>query len=79
VQVDLRQTTTIVGIGLDEPDVWPRMQQKYTHEVKDGETWKALISGSTNGHGIRKSIPPTYAKSVCASLETPAGSPGVAE
>ena len=71
--------SAIAGFGFDEPDVWPRMSQKFTLEVVDGEGWRKLASGKTNGHGMKQSIKPVTAQKFRLTMECDKGSPGVAE
>ena len=77
--VDLGKPTAISGFGLDEPDVWPRMKQKFTLEVLDGSAWRKTAEGQTSGHGLTKTIPPATARKFRLTMECEKGSPGLAE
>ena len=79
LELELKQATTIGAFGLDEPDVWPRMKQKFKLEAfVDGE-WKMLAEAKTNGHGIKQTITPVNAQKFRLTLDCVNGSPGVAE
>ena len=79
LEVELKQATTIGAFGLDEPDVWPRMNQKFTLEAFVGGEWKKVADGQTNGHGMRKNITALSAQKFRLTMECEKGSPGVAE
>ncbi len=79
LEVELKQVTKIGAFGLDEPDVWPRMSQKFTLEVFAEGAWKNLAAGKTNGHGVKESITPVTAQKFRLTMECDKGSPGVAE
>lgn len=79
LEVELKKPTTIGAFGLDEPDVWPRMNQKFTLEAFVGGEWKKIADGKTNGHGMRKNITPVSAQKFRLTMQCEKGSPGVAE
>ena len=79
LEVELKQAPTIGAFGLDEPDVWPRMNQKFTLEALVGGEWKKIADGKTNGHGMSKNITPVSAQKFRLTMECEKGSPGVAE
>jgi alpha-L-fucosidase len=79
VEIALAAPATIAGFGFDEPDVWPRMKQTYRLEAKTGETWTALASGTTDGHGIAESIAPVTAQVFRMTVECAKSAPGIAE
>ncbi len=79
LEVDLGKPTAISGFGLDEPDVWPRMRQKFTLEVLDGPAWRKVAEGQTSGHGLTQTIPPATARKFRLTMECDKGSPGLAE
>ncbi len=79
LELDLGKPTEIAAFGIDEPDVWPRMKQKFTLEVPDGEGWKKIAEGSTSGHGVKKKIEPVTAQKFRVTMECEKGSPGIAE
>jgi alpha-L-fucosidase len=79
LEVELKKPTTIGAFGLDEPDVWPRMDQKFTLEAFVGGEWKKIADGKTNGHGMRKNITQVSAQKFRLTMECEKGSPGVAE
>jgi hypothetical protein len=79
LEVELKKPATISAFGLDEPDVWPRMNQKYTLEAFVGGEWKKIADGRTNGHGTKKNITPVDAQKFRLTMECDKGSPGVAE
>lgn len=79
LELDLGAATEIAGFGFDEPDVWPRMKQKFTLEVADGHGWRKLASGPTDGHGIVKNVPTVTGQKFRLTMDCEKGSPGVAE
>ena len=79
LEIALAQPATIAGFGLDEPDVWPRMRQAYTLEVADGEGWRKLAGGPTDGHGLKKNLTPVTAQKFRLTMTCEKGAPGVAE
>jgi len=79
LEVDLGEPLVISGFGLAEPDVWPRMRQKFTLEVLDGPDWRKLTEGKTSGHGLTQDFPAVTARKFRLTMECAQGSPGVAE
>ena len=79
LEVDLGKATAISGFGLDEPDVWPRMKQRFTLEASDGDGWRKVAEGRTVGHGITQNIPTVTSRKFRLMMECEKGSPGVAE
>ncbi len=79
LEVELKKPATISAFGLDEPDVWPRMNQKYMLEAFVSGEWKKVADGKTNGHGTKKNIAPVTAQKFRLTMECDKGSPGVAE
>lgn len=79
LEVDLGRPCEIAGLGFDEPDVFPRMEQRYTLEVAEGKGWRKLAEGLTDGHGARKVIPQVTAQKFRITMECGKGSPGIAE
>ena len=79
LEVDLGQPVAISGFGLDEPDVWPRMKQRFTLEVPDGAGWRKIADGKTVGHGVTQNIPTVTARKFRLTMECDKGAPGVAE
>jgi alpha-L-fucosidase len=79
LEVELKKPTTIAAFGLDEPDVWPRMNQKFTLEAFVSGEWKKIADGKTSGHGMRKNIAQVSAQKFRLTMECEKGSPGVAE
>jgi alpha-L-fucosidase len=79
LEVDLGKPTAISGFGLDEPDVWPRMKQRFTLDVLEGPAWRKVAEGQTSGHGITQSIPTATTRKFRFTMECDKGSPGVAE
>jgi len=79
LEVDLGRPVTISGFGLDEPDVWPRMKQKFTLEVPEASGWHNVAEGKTAGHGVTQNIPTVTARKFRLTMECDKGSPGVAE
>ena len=77
--IELKKPTAIGAFGLDEPDVWPRMNQNFTLEAFVGGEWKKIADGKTNGHGMRKNITQVSAQKFRLTMECDKGSPGVAE
>jgi alpha-L-fucosidase len=79
LEIALTETATISAYGFDEPDVWPRMNQKFTLEAERDGTWKEIATGSTDGHGKAQNIAPVTARKFRLHLSCAAGGPGVAE
>lgn len=79
IEVELKQAEKIGGFALDEPDVWPRMNQHYTLEALVDGAWNKLASGKTSGHGVMQSLMPVKAQKFRLTMECDKGSPGVAE
>jgi alpha-L-fucosidase len=79
LEVELKKPTMIGAFGLDEPDVWPRMNQQFRLEAFVGSEWKKIAEGKTNGHGTKQSIAPVNAQKFRLTMECDKGSPGVAE
>ena len=79
LEVDLGQPKAIRGFGLDEPDVWPRMKQKFTLEVAEAGGWRKVAEGQTSGHGVSQNIPIVTARKFRLTMECENGSPGVGE
>jgi alpha-L-fucosidase len=79
LEVELKQATKIGAFGLDDPDVWPRLSQKFTLEVFENGAWEKVADGKTSGHGAGKSITPFTAQRFRLTMECDQGSPGLAE
>jgi alpha-L-fucosidase len=79
LEVDLGQPVAISGFGLDEPDVWPRMKQKFTLEIPAGDSWQKVAEGETDGHGVKENIATVTSRKFRLTMECDKGSPGVAE
>lgn len=79
LEVDLGRAVPLSGMGFDEPDVWPRVKQRYKLELLDGETWRAVAEGSTIGHGAVRHFPTVTARKARLTVENDQGAPGVAE
>lgn len=79
LEVDLGKPEAIGAFGLDEPDVWPRMNQEFSLEAFEGGAWKKIAGGKTNGLGVKQNITPVTAQKFRVTMECEKGSPGVAE
>jgi alpha-L-fucosidase len=79
IEMELKQPAAIGAFGLDEPDVWPRMKQRYTLAAWVGGEWKKIAEGGTNGHGTKAAVAPVTAQKFRLTMECANGSPGVAE
>jgi hypothetical protein len=79
LEVDLSKPVAISGFGLDEPDVWPRMKQRFTLEALDSADWRRVAEGQTSGHGLTRTIPTATARKFRFIMECDKGSPGIAE
>jgi hypothetical protein len=79
LEVDLGQPVAIAGFGIDEPDVWPRMKQKYSLEVQTEGAWQQVAAGSTDGHGARGKMAPVVGRKFRLTMQCDKGAPGVAE
>lgn len=79
LELDLTAPAAISAFGIDEPDVWPRMNQKFTLEASVSDQWIKVAAGKTNGHGLKQVITPVTAQKFRLTMECDKGSPGVAE
>lgn len=79
IEVKLPKPATVSRIGLDEPDVWPRMKQTYSIEVQRGEKWEPVGEGKTAGHGAIFDITPIEGQVFRVTMTCAAGQPGIAE
>jgi len=79
LEIDLGRPTEIAGFGFDEPDVFPRMHQRYLLEAAEGKRWRRVAAGETEGHGIRMTIKPVTARKFRLTMDYDQGSPGIAE
>lgn len=79
LEITLKDAATISAFGFDEPDVWPRRNQKFTLSAMMDGQWRELAKGSTNGHGKAENIKAVTASKFRLDLECAAGAPGVAE
>jgi alpha-L-fucosidase len=79
LELELVKPVVIAAFGLDEPDVWPRMNQKFTLEAWVGNGWQKLAEGKTEGHGTQQAITPVTAQKFRLTMDCDKGSPGVAE
>jgi alpha-L-fucosidase len=79
VEIDLGAPTAIGAFAFDEPDVWPRVKQRYRLEVLEGSAWKTIASGPTVGHGHQANIPPTTAQRFRLAMERDDAAPSIAE
>ncbi len=79
LEVDLGKSVAIAGFGLDEPDVWPRIKQKFTLEVQAANGWRTVAEGKTVGHGLTQNLPTVTGRKFRLTMECDKGSPGVAE
>jgi len=79
LEIALAQPETLSAVGLDEPDVWPRIKQSYQLEALVGDAWTHLASGSTDGHGFKKAFRPVQAQQLRLTMSCEGGAPGAAE
>jgi len=79
LEIKLVKSVAIAAFGLDEPDVWPRMNQKFTLEAWVNNGWQKLAEGKTEGHGTKQAITPVIAQKFRLTMDCAKGSPGVAE
>jgi alpha-L-fucosidase len=79
LELTLARAQTISGFSIDEPDVWPRLKQRFVVEAAQGDTWTKLAEGRTDGHGLTRFHAPVQTQRVRFTLECDTGSPGVAE
>jgi len=79
IEIDLGAPTAIGAFAFDEPDVWPRVKQRYRLDVLEGSTWKTIASGPTVGHGHQANIPPTTAQRFRLAMERDDAAPSIAE
>jgi alpha-L-fucosidase len=79
VELELSKPAAIAGFGLDEPDVWPRMNQKFTLEAWVDNNWQKIAEGKTQGHGVKRAITSVTAQKFRLTMDSAKGSPGVAE
>ncbi len=79
LEVDLGRFCELSGLGFDEPDVWPRMRQRYRLEVLSDDAWRLVAEGKTVGHGAVRHFPVVRTRRVRLTVENDQGAPGVAE
>jgi alpha-L-fucosidase len=79
LEIDLAQAPAIAGYGFDEPDVWPRMKQRFTLEVLVGDSWQKVGEGTTEGHGSIGSFPVVTASKFRLTMNCDKGAPAVAK
>ncbi len=79
LEIDLGRSVDLNGIGCDEPDVWPRLRQKYVVEGLGADGWIKLTEGSTEGHGFKGAFGQVKLQKVRITLECAKGAPGLAE
>ena len=79
LELELVKPVAIAGFGLDEPDVWPRMNQQFTLEAWVDNHWQKLAEGKTQGHGVKRGIQSVNAQKFRLTIDCAKGSPGVAE
>lgn len=79
IEMELKQPAAIGAFGLDEPDVWPRMNQRFTMEAWVEGGWKKIAEGKTNGHGTKSAVPSVTAAKFRLTMDCEKGSPGVSE
>lgn len=69
----------VQAFGADEPDVWPRLKQRYTLAAEVDGHWLQLASGATEGHGVVGRFAPVTASRFRITMECEKGQPGLAE
>ncbi len=69
----------VQGFGADEPDVWPRLKQRYTLAAEVDGLWRELSAGATDGHGVVGRFAPVTASRFRITMECEKGEPGLAE
>ena len=79
VEIDLGAPTAIGAFAFDEPDVWPRVKQRFRLEALDGGDWKTIAAGPTVGHGHQANIPPATAQRFRLVVDRDAAAPSIAE
>jgi alpha-L-fucosidase len=79
LEVELKQPAAIGAFGLDEPDVWPRLNQTFSLEAFADGAWKEVAKGKTDGHGRKQAIEPVTAQKFRLTMQYDKGAPGLAE
>ena len=79
LEVDLGSPKAVGAVGLEEPDVWPRMKQSYLMEAFVNGAWAKVIDGKTNGHGLIKAFQGVTAQKFRFTMSSEKDSPGIAE
>ena len=79
LDIELVKPVAIAAFGLDEPDVWPRLNQTFTLEAWVDGHWQKVAEGRTEGHGAKQAITPVTAQKFRLNVDCAKGSPGVAE
>jgi len=69
----------VQAFGADEPDVWPRLKQRYTLAAEVDGQWRELAAGATDGHGVAGRFAPVTASRFRITMECEKGQPGLAE
>ena len=78
LELTLDGDKTVGAVGIEEPDVWPRLQQTYVMEAFVGGVWVKLIEGKTDGLGFIQSFSPITARKFRFTMNCDKG-PGIAE
>lgn len=80
LEVELVKPERISSFGFDDPDVWPRVSQKYLLEALVDGTWVKIAEGKTKGHGdLREFERPVTSRIFRLSLDNEKGAPCVSE
>ena len=79
LELELAKPVAIAAFGIDEPDVWPRMNQNFKLEAWVDNNWQKLAEGKTQGHGVKQGITSVAAQKFRLTMDCTKGSPGVAE
>ena len=63
IEVDLGNPTSVQCLALVEPwNTWDKKTQKYSLQYLNGNDWKEIVKGETNGVGIIQDFMPTVAQ-----------------
>lgn len=79
LEIDLGAPTLLSAYGFGEPNVWPRLRQRYAVEVWADSAWTTVAQGDTDGHGKTGAFEPITAERARIRLSAGRGNPGLTE
>jgi alpha-L-fucosidase len=74
-----KKPAVISAVRLEEPDIWPRVEQAYVLEAEINGAWNKVSEGVTGGVGARLDFEPVTTLALKLTLTTKTGVPGMAK